>query len=400
MKRHTLLFAPDSAAGSGAPAPAPAAPANPAAIPATPPGEQPLSTETLAASIKVALNTPASASAPVTPAPATPTPTPTAGPEPSPAGAPGAAAPTETVLEEDGVQTPSEATQWPKSAIDTITAVRAKARDKRKEVESARDAEKARADALQQELAALKQQQPNPSKRPEAPAAAGDALATIPEVAQARAEHAKHAQTHQSAVQLLAQLRTDPDGVRSILKQAGVPADNAAPEDLTVWLERCRDEALAHRSEAAAMVRTIEMQAAQQLGAQRQDWTHTAQALAPDLARAGTPTHKEVQDALKRFPWLAQDPMGDYAALAFVEGHKLLQGKAKRLQTPAAAPATTATTTTLPPAPLPGAAASLPAATAPGNNVDELRARFFKTGKEEDRTAWVRATMGLSPAAA
>lgn len=368
-----------------APAPAPA-PAPTAEIPAPA-----LSTETLASGIRAALSNSSTTESTAAAAPKpVPPPTATPGIEPSPAAEEGAL--TQPIEDEAGTM-PAESTQWPKSAIDTITAVRAKARAKRQEVESALQAEKARAESLQKQLDEARQAPKE--EAPAAPAApATDALGAIPEVRQARLEQQTYAETYRTASQMLARVDGDFEGVVEVFRKQNVDLSRHEPEQVKAWLQGVQADAQLRHSDAAARARAVEQQAAQALGAQQQDWTSTAQALAPDLAKEGTPTQQEHLDALKRFPFLASDPMRDYAALAFVEGHKLLQARAKRLQAPAApAPATTP-----PPAspPLPGAPASLPAPAAPANGVEALRDKYFKTGREEDRQAWVKATMGLS----
>jgi hypothetical protein len=352
---------------------------------------------------------PASAAQPATPTP----PAPPAGQEPSPEGTqPGTSDPTEPILEDpdaDGNQPPQG---WPESALSTVTKLRAAKRELKKQLESERDAERQRAETLAAELAKLKAGTPaegaDGSNRLETAAptrrAAGDRFDSIPEIRTAREQEAQHQRNYEFASALLPVMDTNPDQVLGQLKAAGLDMTGSGPEQVKQVLDRIKADSLVKHAQAAAVTQSLVRDAERAFGSVLARNTATAHTLLPELREPNSAEAKEAQKALARFPWLQDDPTRDLVVAALIEGNKVLQNRARQMAAKPAAAATAPGTSTstipapaaLPAAQLPGAPASLPPSTPAPNNVDALREKFFKSGRAEDREAWIRAQLQVS----
>jgi hypothetical protein len=303
------------------------------------------------------------------------------------------------------------------TAVNANAPERERRRELKGRLEAEREAEKARADAEKargDELARQLEEAKNPKgpsndegRTANAQSKPLDRLGSNPLIREARQEKAGHANAYQTANRLLDLLDTKPEVVIAEIKaRDNVDLSDRPPEEIRYILNRAREGALLKHSESAGHLAALEREAERNLGAMAQSWTAYTHNLIPELKDPKSEAAVEHGKTFTAYPWLNEDPRGSYVAACITEGHRVLAVRAKRAQAGAAAPAGTATAAPARPvarpavAPIPGQAASLPDAAAPAGGASALFQKFVKTGKAEDREAWMAAVMAEAARAA
>lgn len=281
--------------------------------------------------------------------------------------------------------------RWPRTAIDTVTALRADRREMKAEMK-----------LLADELAEIKKagtpRKPG-GEEPESthvPSAESDAVKGL------KGKEATERAVVQWTKAQLRQLDRNPDAVLAELQAQKVTLGDMSPEGIKAWLETTQDAA---EEKLRELVIQREITVREERGSlQNEQRTHGQQAIAlmPELKDEKSERYTKWAWTLNEYPGIAKHPRAAMAAMVHVLGMEALEAlmaKGGNGQSGAAAahPRTQPQPEPrrqVPPAPaLPksGTVASPPATE--GNAVDALRDKFFKTGKPEDRAAWMKAVL-------
>jgi hypothetical protein len=367
--------------------------------------QEPLSTERLQRSLQATLRGEAEAAQPAeetsTGAGAEAT-APEAGVEGEPSTTPG-----EGGAAEDTAETPAGLDQSQKGLIDAVTALRAERRELRAELEQMK--------GKLETIAAAKEKEEPASPATSEP----DPVAYDPEVAQVLAAEQDQRELVGWARQQLRTVERAPEQVVAELKRRKIELGTEEPEALKDMLETVRENGQAKLDELIVERRAV-ISVARQRGKETQAASsQVADTVLPERKDASSDRAKLFQHVLKNNPGLKLVPDGEFRAALQVLGIeqamaviraggqdpiKVLKFEKLGLKAPSGAAKTAAAARAatsgkvahqVPTTRLPGAPVNAPGGTGQGSEPSshELYLRYQATGKEEDKRAWMRATL-------
>jgi hypothetical protein len=283
--------------------------------------------------------------------------------------------------------------EWPKTAIDVVTALRAERREIQADLEATR-----------QQMKELQAKAPHPPGAPAAPAAPP----ADPELARLEQEERQHRTVAGLAANLLAQANeavSKGEGIGEVVKaleQRGVTnLRTDSPEQVLEYLTWLQSQA-AEKAQDAAIDRRVHTRLREQaLAAHATQAEQTVRTILPELAEANSETASTFAKAMQEHQ-LDRHPLGQFVAAAIALGSPLVlarlqarsNGQPKAGGTPALPPNPAPPKPPPPGQRLPGAGAALPSSAPAGEDTsDALWRKFLETKDPKFRDASVKAAL-------